>query len=67
MKKISSVNYETSDYSKKVLCFQIIPIYLQGPGVQSMVSLTSSLLVKILTLLVSTISNSQVYLLKKCE
>ena len=35
----------------------------QGPVVQSIVSLTSSLVVKMLTALVSTISNSQVYLL----
>ena len=33
--------------------------------VQSIVSLTSSLVVKISTILVSTISNSQVFLLKK--
>ena len=37
----------------------------QGPVVQSVVSLTSSLVVKILTVLVSTISNLQVFLLKK--
>ena len=37
----------------------------QGPVVQSVVSLTSSLVVKILTVLVNTISNSQVFLLKK--
>ena len=38
-----------------------------GPVVQSIVSLTSPLLVKLLTVLVSTctISNSQVFLLKK--
>ena len=36
-----------------------------GPVVQSIVSLTSSLVVKMLTVLVSTISNSQVFLLKK--
>ena len=41
-------------------------IYL-GPVVQSAVSLTSWLVVKMLTVLVSTISNSQVFLLKKCE
>ena len=35
--------------------------------VQSMVSLTSSLVVKTLTVLVSTISYSQVHLLNKCE
>ena len=37
----------------------------QGPVVQSIISLTSSLVVKMLTVLVSTISNSQVFLLKK--
>ena len=36
-----------------------------GPVVQSIVSLTSSLVVKMLTVLVSTISSSQVFLLKK--
>ena len=40
-------------------------VRILGPVVQSMVSLTSSLVVKILTVLVSTISNSQVFLLKK--
>ena len=39
----------------------------QGPVVQSIVSLISSLVVKMLTVLVITISNSQVLLLKKCE
>ena len=39
----------------------------QGPVVQSIVSLTSSLAVKMLTVLVSTLSNLQVCLLKKCE
>ena len=39
----------------------------QGPVVQSIVSLTSSLVVKLLTVLVSTISNSQVFLMKKCK
>ena len=37
----------------------------QGPVVQSLVSLMSLLVVKMLTVLVSTISNSQVFLLKK--
>ena len=40
-------------------------IITQGPVVQSAVSLTSSLVVKMLTVLVSTRSNSQVFLLKK--
>ena len=37
----------------------------QGPVAQSIDSLTSSLVVKMFTVLVSTISNSQVFLLKK--
>ena len=37
---------------------------MQGPVVQNIVSLTSSLVVKMLTVLVGTISNSQVFLLK---
>ena len=40
-------------------------VHLLGPVVQSIVSFTSSLVVKLLTVLVSTISNSQVFLLKK--
>ena len=42
-------------------------IAYQGPIVQSIISLTSSLVVKISTVLVSTISDSSVFLLKKCE
>ena len=38
-----------------------------GPVVQSTISLTSSLVVKMLTVLVSTIFNSHVFLPKKCE
>ena len=40
---------------------------LQGPVVQSIVSLTTSLVIKTVTVLVNTISNSQVFLLKKWE
>ena len=36
-----------------------------GPVVQSVVSLTSSLVILMLTSLVSTVSNAQVFLLKK--
>ena len=43
-----------------------MPVNL-GPVVQSIVSLTSLLVVKMLTVLVSRISNSHVFLLKKCE
>ena len=39
----------------------------QGPVVQSVVVLMSSLVVKMLTVPVSTISNAQVFLLIKCE
>ena len=39
--------------------------YYLSPVVQSIISLTNLLAVKILTALVSTISNSQVFLLKK--
>ena len=39
-------------------------INYQGPVVKSIISLTSLLVVKMLTVLVSTISNSQVFLLK---
>ena len=46
---------------------RMLSAIILGPVVQSMVSLTSSLLVKMLTVLVSTISNSKVFLLKKCE
>ena len=49
---------------------KIRPTHVQshlGPVVQSIVSLTSSLVVKMLTVLVSTISNSPIFLLKKCE
>ena len=38
---------------------------LLGPVIQSVVSLMSSLVVKMLTVLVSTVSNSQVFLLEK--
>ena len=40
---------------------------IQGPVVQSVISLTSPLVVKMLTVQVCTISNSLVFLLKKCE
>ena len=36
----------------------------QGPNIQSLLNLTSLLVVKMLTVLVSTISNSQLFLLK---
>ena len=41
-----------------------IYIYL-GPVIQSIISLTSSLVVKLLTVLESTIPNSEVFLMKK--
>ena len=42
-------------------------VWVLSPVVQSDVSLTSSLVVKILTVLVKTISNLREFLLKKCE
>ena len=42
-------------------------VNILGPVVQNDFSLTKSLRVKMLTALVSTISNSQVFLLKQCE
>ena len=44
-------------------CFR--QVIIQGPVVQSVVSLMSSLVIKMLIALVSTISNSQLFLLKK--
>ena len=41
--------------------------YEQGPVVQNIVTLRSSLVVKMLTDLVSTTPNSQIFLLKTCE
>ena len=38
-----------------------------GPVVQSIDCLTSSLVAKMLTVLIRTISNSHIFLLKKCE
>ena len=42
------------------------PLKLQGPVVQSIVNLMGSLVVKLLSVLVIRISDSQVFLLKKC-
>ena len=50
-----------------VYVFCIIKKKYHGPVVQSIVSLTSSLDITMLTVLVSMIFNSQVFLLKKCE
>ena len=47
-----------------LICFVQSLIINQDPVVQSIVSLTSSLVVKMLTVLVSTISNSHIFLLK---
>ena len=56
----------SNEYPQHNFYAEMIKKYL-GPVVQSIVSLTSSLVVKMLTILVSTIYNSQVFLLKKCE
>ena len=59
------------EIKKNVSTFWLIKNTLSGTMnssvVQSIVSLMSSLVVKNLTALVSTISNSQLFLLKKCE
>ena len=61
--------YKSKDSYGKVLKCQVFKINtvlpIQGPVVQSIVSLTRSLVVKILTVLVSMISNAQIFLLKK--
>ena len=44
-----------------ICCLQNVLPSMLGPVVQSIISLTSLLVVKMLTVLVSTISNSQVY------
>ena len=54
-------------WAKEKVSWPHVESKIQGPVVQSVVSLTSSLVVKMLTVLVSTIPNSQVFLLKKCE
>ena len=58
--------------NSKELCLKLkvmVPkeVNYQGPVVQSIISLTSWLVVKMLTVQVKTISNSQEFLLKKCE
>ena len=62
----SGKNRKTNNLSSE-LAKSVVKVKVQGPDVQSIIRLTSSLVVKILTVLVSTISNSQVFLLKKCE
>ena len=60
----NSLHTDTHSYRKDKNYTPPIYFVCQGPVVQSIISLTSSLVVKMLTLLVSTISNSQVFLLK---
>ena len=55
----SNVKYRTA------LALQ--PCVELGPVVRSIVSLTSSLVVKMLLVIVSTVSNSQIILAEKCE
>ena len=54
-------------YTNNTLSATRITEYYRAQIVQSVVSLTSSLVVKMLTVLGSTIPNSKVFLLKKCE
>ena len=53
-----------SRISSLCLFFLVIINSILDPAVQSIVSLTSLLVVKMLTLLVSTVANSKVFLLK---
>ena len=53
------------DILHKMSNYFLVEINETGPVVQSIISLTSLLRVKMLTVLVSTISNSQAFLLKK--
>ena len=53
------------DILHKMSNYFLVEINETGPVVQSNISLTSLLRVKMLTVLVSTISNSQAFLLKK--
>ena len=62
--------YRITNYIIKCHAVNLVTIrhkQILGQVVQSIISLTSLLVVKMLTVLVSTISNSQVFLLKKCE
>ena len=59
--------YSYDEADEPIHRYTHVSLPAQGPVVQSIVSLTSLLVVKMLTVLVSTISNSQVFLLKKCE
>ena len=58
---------EQKSYLQKLSPFEKWLQNLLGQVVLSMVSLRSSLVVKMLTSLENTISNSQIFLLKKCE
>ena len=58
-------NMQFKSYDLQNLPFVVISNENMGPVVQSIVSLTSLLVVKLLTVLVSAISNSQVFLLNK--
>ena len=71
-KKLKNIS---SDYSSYLVFDSILMVLkanredqsvVLGPVVQS-ISLTSFSVVKMLTVLVSTISNSHIFLLKKCE
>ena len=68
MRKASKIGHTMNSYPHFIgICIINKGDPDQGPVVQNMVGLTSSLVVKMLTVLVSTISNSQLFLLKKCE
>ena len=58
------VAHANAGATKTEVSSAVVEISTLGPVVQSVVSLTTSLVVKMLTVLVGTISNSQVFLLK---
>ena len=65
--KIKSTRYEPcrEENALRILRWSNFSVSILGPSCSSIVSLTSSLVVKILTVLVSTISNSQVFFAEK--
>ena len=65
----SATNFSSERYSCLVLLLFFITLQYTklGPVIQSNISLMSLLVVKMLSVLVSTISDSQVFLLKRCE
>ena len=71
---LSSLNFWSGHFQHCIWAYPLLSVgfYTKiidrlGPFVQSIVSLTSSSVLKMLIIQVSTISTSQLFLLKKCE